>query len=289
MTSSIEADNRKILNLASIFLNEAADEISLAAVDEIAQCGVSREYAFAVLLAAAFGLDVLNDPGERAFFDAYFPPMIHRLDPEAYRNDPYYRNISVPVATAGKCELKHKTYKPCEAFVCNDFERTPDGRVIPQIGFFDRAFSYPAIFEDGRTWMVVVPNEIETMKAPIAEARGNVLTYGLGLGYYAYCVSEKEDVTGVTVVEQNEDVIALFKAHLLPQFPHGGKIRIVHADAFAYAEKEMAAGRYDFVFTDLWHDVSDGLDLYLRMKPFEKASPHSVFNYWIERSIRCYL
>lgn len=36
------------------------------------------------------------------------------------------------------------------------------------------------------------------------------------------------------------------------------------------AQKHMTIGKYDFVFTDLWHDVSDGIDMYIKMKKYEK-------------------
>ena len=59
--------------------------------------------------------------------------------------------------------------------------------------------------------MLITPNEIETMKKSISEATGNVLTYGLGLGYYAYMVSMKENVESVTIVEKDKEIIDLFK------------------------------------------------------------------------------
>ncbi|MNI89136.1 hypothetical protein D3C73_1465030 [compost metagenome] len=51
----------------------------------------------------------------------------------------------------------------------------------------------------------------------------------------------------------------------------------------------MSQEKYDFVFTDLWHDVSDGIDLYLRMKKIAAQYPDTKFTYWIEKSILCYL
>ncbi|SFS94039.1 hypothetical protein [Paenibacillus sp. 453mf] len=60
--------------------------------------------------------------------------------------------------------------------------------------------------------------KIETMKEPVEAAFGNALTFGLGLGYYAYMVSEKDNVKSVTVVEANEHVIRLLKEHILPQY-----------------------------------------------------------------------
>ncbi|MEH7181069.1 hypothetical protein [Neobacillus vireti] len=92
-------------------------------------------------------------------------------------------------------------------------------------------------------------------------------------------VSEKENVESVTVVDMNEDVIQLYKKYVLPQFKHAHKIRIIKADAFEYAQKHTANGKYDFVFTDLWHDVSDGIDMYVKMKKIEQQHPNTVFSY----------
>ncbi|MFS0823148.1 hypothetical protein [Bacillus sp. 1P02SD] len=127
------------------------------------------------------------------------------------------------------------------------------------------------------------------MKEAVEKASGNVLTYGLGLGYYAYMVSEKPNVESVTIVDSNEDVIDLFQTYILPQFTNAKKIKIIKEDAFEYARERMPKGNYDFVFTDLWHDVSDGIDMYVEMKKYEKTCPTTEFSYWIEKSILCYM
>ena len=258
-------------------------------MDDISNNGVSTEYAFAVILAAAFGLDIVDHAADKELFNQYFIKMIHQLDANGYYSNPYYMNIKIPTIKIGSSELKYEKYKPYEGFVCNDIIQTKEGRQIPQIGFFDTEFKFPALLENERIWMTITPNEIETMKEPVDGAFGHVLTYGLGLGYYAYMVSEKENVETVTVVDTNEDVIRLFKKYILPQFKNAHKIKIIAADAFEYAQKHMIPGKYDFVFTDLWHDVSDGIDMYLKMKEYEKQSPDSIFSYWIEKSILCYL
>lgn len=115
------------------------------------------------------------------------------------------------------------------------------------------------------------------------------ITHCLGLGYYAYMVSEKENVDQVTVVESNENVIRLLKKYVLPQFTDKEKIRIICVYAFHYAETDMQKEKYDFVFSDLWHDVGNGIELYLKMKEYEKLSLNMTYSYWIEKSILCYL
>ncbi|MCM3786273.1 hypothetical protein M3231_25335 [Neobacillus mesonae] len=285
----IKEDNSSVFALLSSYLNNAPDLIREEEMNEIVDCGVSYEYAFSAILAGAFGMDIVDHAHHKNLFDQYFSRMAHKLDANEYYNNPYYRNIKIPAVKVGSSELKYEKYKPFEGFVCNDIIRTEEGRHIPQIGFFDTEFKFPAVLENDRIWMTITPNEIETMKEAVEGAFGHVLTFGLGLGYYAYMVSEKSNVDSVTVVDMNADVIQLFETYVLPQFPNAHKIKIIKSDAFEYAQNHLPSRNYDFVFTDLWHDVSDGMEMYLKMKQYEKQSPGTVFSYWIEKSILCYL
>ena len=54
--------------------------------------------------------------------------------------------------------------------------------------------------------MSIIPNEIETMKEAIETVKGNVLVYGLGLGYFPYMISLKNDVNKITIIEK-EDIL----------------------------------------------------------------------------------
>jgi SAM-dependent methyltransferase len=133
--------------------------------------------------------------------------------------------------------------------------------------------------------MTITPNEVETMREPIAKCRGRVLTLGLGLGYFAFHASQKSEVERVVVVERSRDVIEIFKTYLLPQFPNADKIEIVEADAFQYMEEKMPHDNFDYVFADLWHDASDGLEMYRKLKKYEVLAPKTEFDYWIEPSL----
>ena len=42
---------------------------------------------------------------------------------------------------------------------------------------------------------------------------------------------------------------------------------------------------FDSIFCDLWHDQSDGLPLYLRLKKAEGRAPAARFDYWIEPTL----
>ena len=219
--------------------------------------------------------------------EQYVRPSLAQLKPEPLLQNPYMRCIRFPQALQGRWEMTRMAYEPYELFVRDDLLCLPDGREIPRLGYFEERFAYPAVLEGGREWMTVTPNEVATMAPALAQVRGHVAVMGLGLGYFAFMASEKDDVRAVTVVERDADVIALFERHILPQFAHRDKVRIVRADAFDFAQAGLDG--FDCAFVDLWHDVADGAPMYLRMKALEIRSPGTRFFYWIETSIRCFL
>lgn len=284
---TIRKYNSRLMDLFSLYMNLMPNAIKGDMVRDLAKdCDIPLDEAFAHCFAAFMNLDAARE--DRIFFEHWLRPSIRLLTPDLYVSDAYFQNVRIPTDVKGKWELKQETLHPFEPFVCNDIVVTPDRRMIPQIGFFEEAYPFPAVLENGREWMTLQPNEMVTTWPAIKEAKGRVLTYGLGLGYFAYHAAEKPEVESVTVVDLSADVIELFQKHILPQFPHKEKIRLVHSDAFAFADTQMA-GNFDFVFGDIWHDAGDGRDLYLRMKVWETKYPDIRFSFWLEDTIKCYL
>lgn len=282
--------NNILFKKLSVFINHEADFIRPEFIESLCRdCDISKEEAFCFTLAAAIDLDTEKNPRDAEIFEEYFPDMVHLLKNKDYENNPYLKNIKIPTKKLSKWELCYKTYVPYQAFVFDDPKITRDGKIIPQIGFFEKEFSYPAVLESGTEWMLITPNEINTMRAPISGAHGKVLTYGLGLGYFAYMVSEKESVSSVTIVERDKNAISLFRDIILPQMPRKDKINIICDDAFYFAETRLADSDFDFVFADIWHDPSDGVPAYKRLKATEKYLPSADFSYWIEKTLKCYI
>ena len=251
-------------------------------------CGVDVETAQQLLVGAACGLDAEQNAQDRILEEKYFRHAIHLLDAQECRNDPYYRAIRLPETARGKWKMGYKTIRAYELFTSDDLKTLPDGREIPQTGFFTEDFRAPVVEENGREWMTVTPSEINTMTADIRNAYGKVAVFGLGLGYYAFMASEKPEVTQVVVVERDPAVISLFREFILPQFAHADKVQVVEADAYVYAES-MGKEHYDCAYVDIWHDVLDGVEMYLKMKRLEKFSPGTKFLYWIEPSMLAWL
>lgn len=213
----------------------------------------------------------------------YIDKSVKKCDVNVYLNDPYYKNIKIEDKKIGKWDLKMQTIKPYQGFLRDDIVVCEDGREIPSLGFFDTEFRYPAVLENDNEWMTLIPSEIETLREGIEKAHGKVITFGLGLGYYPYMVSLKENVSKVVIVERDESVIQLFKEYILPQFENKEKIEVINVDAFEYV-KSMRSD-FDFAYVDIWRDASDGIDMYIKMKNIEHLWSNTEFMYWVETSI----
>jgi len=221
--------------------------------------------------------------------DEQFPGFLRRMErhltvyhAEELKENPYFSRIRAVRLEEGRFRFENTEFLDGELF----FDREPvkEGYArVNTLGIFDGSLSYPGFYEGDRCWMSITPNEIVTMREPVEKASGRVLTLGLGLGYYAYMVHIKENVTDVTVVEREQAVIDLFEKTLLPQFDHPEKIRIVQADAFSYLEG-LADGEYDYCFADIWQNPLDGMEDYLHCRTLGNTFRKMRCDYWIEES-----
>lgn len=286
----IKKCNKLVFDRLSLLLNFQPDFIKSEMIEELTSSfDLSASEAFSFMLCAALGFDTENE-FDRMLWESYSPFMIHHLDEENFLSDPYYKAVRINDGKKiGEWELREDLLAPFTAFVCDDPLTLPDGRIIPQIGFFDCKFRFLSVLQKGREWMTMMPNELVTQRAPIRKAKGRVCTYGLGLGYFAFMCAMKEEVESVTVVELDENVITLFKEMLLPNFIHPEKIEIIRYDAFEFAEKEACKRNFDYIFADIWHDPSDGVEAYKRFKALEHLCPDTEFDYWIEKTLKLYM
>ena len=211
----------------------------------------------------------------KEIIENYLLPGIKCLNEEKYLNNPYIKNIVIKDKRNANLLLTNLTYKPFEAFSYNDIEVNENAyyKEISRIGFFKKPYTFPALLENNVIWMSINPNEIETMEKSINEAKGNILVFGLGLGYYQYMTSLKEEVKSITIIENNQKIIDIFN-----------KIKIIKDDAFNYINK-CDKNEFDFIFVDFWHNPNDGLETYLYFKKLENTFNNTIFSYWLEEGI----
>ena len=205
------------------------------------------------------------------------------LDAEEFKRNPYIRNIRIPTVRAGNYILTTAAYEPGETLEYDmpDFSKAPPEH---RYGYFDQRVEFPGIYEGVVPWMSVCPSEIRSMARHIERARGKVLVLGLGLGYYPYMISLKDEVEDITIVEKAPEIIQLFRDHLLPQFEYKDKVSVIESDAFSYVGA-LTGGEYDFCFADIWENASDGAWACRKLRDAEQRLAGTDFAYWIDDAI----
>ena len=239
----------------------------------------------------AYFLKQMNEDEKEALSRILFGFGLDEIKPtnaKTIESNPYYRALSsLKRFEKGNISFVYEFIPPFELFLSED--KGHDEMIPSQektiLSYVDRIISIPTLKQNGLTWMSLVPHEIHTMEKPIDEATGNVLVYGVGLGYYAYMVARKKDVKSITIIEKDHQILSLFKERFLPLFEGQDKISLIEADALAYQERRDI--HYDYCFVDIYRGESDGFPLYASLKASEGIADKT--SYWIEGALLCYL
>lgn len=116
-----------------------------------------------------------------------------------------------------------------------------------------------ALQKDGDVWMSLAPMEVESQVIAVAAASGHVVILGLGMGWAAAECAYRAEVTAVTVVERDPDVIALHRQlGLFARLPDGmgGKVSVVEADAYHWKPDQSV----ELLIADIWLPLIDMAD-----------------------------
>lgn len=241
----------------------------------------SKHDIFLSKIVEYLDIDLSYEDNEE-IFNHYLLSCIQKLDEEKYLSNPYYQKFKDIVVKDGKYELVKDRYLPYELFAYKDMCRFDNSYIEKNsLGYFDKEYDFLALTQNGVTWMSITPNEIETMENALKYIKGDVTVFGLGLGYFAYMASNKEDVKKIKIIENDKTIINLFEKHLLPHFENKQKIEIINKNAINYVKNPI---KCNFSFVDLWHDPFDGLELFIAFKKAEKNNPNCKFLYWLESS-----
>ena len=227
-----------------------------------------------------FVMEKIHLSGEE--YNRIFEPL-KRLSAFDFLENPYLKNISLPIIASGNIKIEEVYYKKNEFAFLDEPKQSPNLLRKYSVGIFDNeAFTY-VLKGPGFVWMSINPMEINTAKTAVDNAYGNVLVLGGGLGYYPYMVSLKENVKSVTIIESNSHIKDILEAVIIPQFPNK-KVTIIYDDAYDFL-KNTPSSKYDSVYIDIWKDNVEGSTEYRKFVKFESLHPNSHFDYWLENSI----
>lgn len=136
--------------------------------------------------------------------------------------------------------------------------------------------------QNNKAIVALIPSEMFQMQTYIDTASGKVLQLGLKIGYFTYLAGIKEDVTQITVIEPNQDLIDYFNQYILPQFDPAtkNKITVIKCDPIEYI-KYLPDGGYDYCFVNLWSKPNES-ELYFKLKRFHNKFKNMKIDYYKE-------
>lgn len=212
---------------------------------------------------------------------------VKELDINDYLNDSYIKNVHPKSKKIESIYLYYKEYNPYEGFIFDETKEGDSYREINSFGYFTSNYSFLSLDKDNKTWMSIIPHEINTMKIDLNKIKGNIVIYGLGLGYFLFHALNKKEINKVVVIEKDSLVINIFNAYLRKYFRNLDKLTILNLDALSFNKKEINKYNFDYCYVDLYHDPIDALKIYINL--IKSEAKNITYLYWIENDILIYL
>lgn len=176
--------------------------------------------------------------------------------------------LDIPKGKVGKWEIKRKVVKPGETLTIVSMRDAIFSGKKSQEVLVSMPLTIHQLFENGNLWMSDSPQEQELHKDIVDKCKGDVLIGGLGLGYIASMLDQKNDVNSITVVELEKDVIGLVWKHLKLK-----KAKIVQADLFDYLK--YTKDKFSWAYYDIWAPTGEDI-LYTHIRPLKTLSKGKV-------------
>lgn len=206
------------------------------------------------------------------------------ISTQEFKNRPYHKTINLGVIQSNEFTYKTESVNPNELFNYSSIQYDPNKELNDSMRLvaLDEELDVTMLYQNDEVWMLDVPSEAETIDPCAKKAFGNVLTFGLGIGYYPFMAMLNLEVKSITVIEKSKSVIDLFNQYLKPQFSNHIPFNIIEGDAFDYWN-EKTLNQYDSVFVDIWKSNDDGLVIIEKL--CEKYLPDfDKVDFWIETS-----
>jgi spermidine synthase len=145
----------------------------------------------------------------------------------------------IPEGTSGNVQIRHRRYTEQERKDALAEHDLPDWWLRSDT-------TYTVLIVDDAVMMSDVLYERMTLVDIVKEARGDVLVAGLGIGMILLPVAEKDEVTSITVIENNEHVIRLVEPYIREHIDK--PFTVIHADAFDWTPTQT----FDTIYFDIW-------------------------------------
>ena len=254
----ILVDGLRKSNLAIANVDEWEEHINRV-MEVTAHIGLDRDRTTILELLKAYPKPQGKNLSQEQMADVLFSARLyHRGDIE---DDPFYRSVHFAdndnIGNAHVVECYYEAYQP---FLYSPFTVDADGKFVPGVGVIDHDIKFDRLMVNGRFVSEPLPAEVATAEKGVEMAKGRVLVLGCRIGYVPFSTALKSNVTKVTVVDADKDVLEMFEKNVMSALPDEirGKVDIIHEEPNSFLE-HVHDGDYDFCYIDTWMLENDQL------------------------------
>lgn len=156
-------------------------------------------------------------------------------------------------------ELYHEPHVESENWIIRTFEIERDNwAAIYNNGILPGKYvslnsknKKPESYIENTCMMSDTPMERFTNQEFVNIAEGRVLIAGLGIGMVPAALAQKEEVSHITIIELDQEIINLVEPLIRKYVENNEKIEIIQADANTFPETYNGP-KFDYLWLDIW-------------------------------------
>lgn len=134
------------------------------------------------------------------------------------------------------------------------FEIKKDNYTFQEFRQFVTPGKYVRFVLDGQVMMSDTFMERQTNINALS-ATGDILIAGLGIGMVPFQLLSKGDVSSITIVENNANLIEAVKP-ILDKYDYANKVTIIHDDIWKFTKPGKS---YDYIWLDIWYTMDEDI------------------------------
>ena len=174
----------------------------------------------------------------------------------------------------------------CDSFALDKFEGCNSVRCYIPPGRYVRLVRKISGKRATSVIMSNTPMEQRTCVSVVQRAHGDVLIGGFGLGMIVLAMQDKPNVSSITVIENNKEIIDNIAAVL----PLNDKVTVIHDDVYEW--KPQRGKKYDTIWLDIWDNINSDIykeemiPLKNKYRRYLSKSPEHWIKCWAEMEAR---
>lgn len=219
---------------------------------------ISKDIANKIaMLTRLTGIGVTNDEIEKKYCSFIKPSKIQSIHENNFMQNIVLEEYS---SKGIKISIKEQPAFTIENYSYPMLDENCDRKF--NCGYFNCGYKYPIMEVENKKKFELKQDYINIANQKIANFSGDVLIYGLNIGYIAYMCSINSKIKSITIVEPNEDVINYFKENIYNQFSNKQvTIKIINN-----LECDRVLDDYDYCIFDKWYLSNSYIEEYLKYK-----------------------